>query len=231
MKTKYRMWIYLLTLTALGLILTHCCLVCKEEASGITDIDGNVYDTITIGTQTWMVQNLKTTRYRNGDLIGTTSPATLNISTISNAQYQWAYDGKGSNVATYGRLYTWYTATDSRGVCPTGWHVPSNGEWTTLETFLGGGSVAGGKLKEIGTSHWNSPNTGATDYVGFSGLPGGWRDFSAFEKLDSLGYWWSTSEFMSGFPLSRGLFYDRAELTVILGVGVLGNSIRCLKDY
>jgi uncharacterized protein (TIGR02145 family) len=111
-----------------------------------------------------------TIKYRNGDIIGTTTPATLDISSETSPKYQWAYDGNESNVATYGRLYTWYAATDSRAVCPTGWHLPTDAEWTTLTTYLGGESVAGGKLKEAGTTHWNSPIqelTTAVDSQGF----------------------------------------------------------------
>src|SRR5688500_14669040 len=133
------------------LILVSSCKKDNETPATVTDIEGNVYHTVTIGTQVWMAENLKTTKYRNGDLIGTTIPATLDISSESAPKYQWAYNGEESIVATYGRLYTWYAVTDSRNVCPTGWHVPSDAEWTTLTTYLGGESVAGDKLKENGT--------------------------------------------------------------------------------
>ena len=129
----------------------------QATTATVTDIDGNVYNTVTIGTQVWMKENLKVTKYRNGDAIGITTPATLDIWGETSPRYQWAYDGNESNVATYGRLYTWYAVTDSRGVCPTGWHVPTDSEWTTLTDYLGGESVAGGKMKEAGTTHWNSP--------------------------------------------------------------------------
>ena len=109
--------------------------------STVTDIDNNVYNTVIIGTQIWLKENLKVTKYRNSDTITTT----------------WAYNGNESNVSTYGRLYDWYAATDSRGLCPTGWHLPTDAEWTTLTDYLEGLSVAGGKLKEAGTTHWNSP--------------------------------------------------------------------------
>src|ERR1035438_8500630 len=94
----------------------------------VADVDGNVYKTVTIGNQVWMAADLKTTQYRNGDLIGTNSPATLDISSESTPKYQWAYAGDESNVATYGRLYTWFAATDSRNVCPVGWHVSTDAE-------------------------------------------------------------------------------------------------------
>lgn len=198
----------------------------------ITDIDGNTYSTVKIGTQTWMAENLKTTKYRNGNLIGTTTPATLDISAESTPKYQWAYAGNESNVATYGRLYTWYAATDSRNICPIGWHLPSDAEWTILTTFLGGESVAGGKLKEAGTSHWASPNTGATNSSGFSALPGSSRYTSGtFYGIGYFGYWRSSTEanwdaawylYMdaSNGDASRGCTYNKPT----------GLSVRCVKD-
>jgi uncharacterized protein (TIGR02145 family) len=129
--------------------------------------DNERYKTVKIGTQVWMAENLRTTKYRNGDFIGTTTPATLDISGESTPKYQWAYDGIESNVASYGRLYTWYAITDSRKVCPAGWHVPNSSEWNTLFAYLGGKRVAGGKMKETGSSHWLSPNTGATNETGW----------------------------------------------------------------
>jgi uncharacterized protein (TIGR02145 family) len=110
-----------------------------KQISGVgsvTDIDGNTYKTIKIGTHVWMAENLKTTKYSNGDLIGTTSPYNKDISGETDPKYQWAYNGNESNVVTYGRLYTWYAVTDSRNVCPAGWHAPADAEWTTLELFL-----------------------------------------------------------------------------------------------
>ena len=162
------------------------------------DGDGNTYGTITIGAQVWMASNLKTTKYSNGNPIGTTTSATLDISnatTYPTPKYQWAYAGTESNVATYGRLYTWYAATDTRNVCPTGWHVPADSEWATLTTYLGGLSVAGGQLKETGTSHWQSPNAGATNTSGFTALPGGSRtNDGTFYSIGGYGYWWSSTE-------------------------------------
>jgi len=156
--------------TATCLILLINCQ--KDDDNTVTDVDGNVYHTVEIGTQVWMVENLKTTKYRNGDLIGTTTPATLDISSEATPKYQWAFEGNESNVNTYGRLYTWWAVTDIRGVCPTGWHVPTEDDWITLTTYLGGEDVAGGKLKEAGTTHWWAPNEGATNSSGFTALPG-----------------------------------------------------------
>ncbi|MBU6331934.1 MAG: hypothetical protein KGQ80_05920, partial [Bacteroidetes bacterium] len=145
--------------------------------STVSDVDNNTYATVQIGTQCWTQSNLKVTKYRNGDIIPTG---------LSNAQWGSTTSGAYAifnndpvNDALYGKLYNWYAVTDSRGLCPTGWHVPTDGEWTTLTTFLGGESVAGGAMKSTATQPtpggWNAPNTGATNSSGFTGLPGGYR--------------------------------------------------------
>jgi uncharacterized protein (TIGR02145 family) len=204
----------------------------KEEAIN-KDIDGNIYTTVKIGTQTWMKENLKTTKYRNGDPIGTTTPATLNISAETAPKYQWAYAGNESNVATYGRLYTWYAATDSRNICPTGWHLPTDSEWTTLTTFLGGGNDVGGKLKETGTTHWLSPNAGATNSSGFTALPGGHRnDDWTFSTLGDSGTWWSSTEYNSDYPWNRGMNCYFSDLyRDNRGSKACGFSVRCVRDF
>ncbi len=197
----------------------------------ITDIDGNVYNTVVIGSQTWMKENLKTTKYRNGDAIGTTTPTNKDITTESTPKYQWVYAGNEGFASIYGRLYTWYAATDSRGICPTGWHVPSDEEWTKLTTFLGGEDVAGGKLKETGTSHWRSPNTEATNSSGFTALPGGTRNYNgSFNSLTNLGFWWSSTG--NGLDYSRFWYMSFNENTVHIGSykQMTGLSVRCVKD-
>ena len=196
-----------------------------------TDIDGNVYNTVTIGAQVWMKENLKTTKYRNGDAIGTTSPATLDISGETSPKYQWAYDGNESNAAVYGRLYTWYAATDSRGLCPTGWHVPTDAEWTTLTDYLGGEAVAGGKIKEAGTAHWNSPNTGADNSSGFTALPGGVRFISGkFANVGYDGFWWSATEDSAATAWLRNLNYTFNNAVLSYDRKSFGFSVRCVKD-
>jgi uncharacterized protein (TIGR02145 family) len=200
----------------------------KQE---ISDIDGNVYQTVKIDKQLWMAENLKTTRYQNGDLIGTTTPSTLDISNETTPKYQWAYNGNENNVATLGRLYTFYAVTDSRGVCPTGWHVPSDAEWTTLITYLGGDAIAGGKLKETGTAHWPSPNIGATNETGFTAIPGGLRSFDGlFLNYPYYARWWSTTEAWSGIARGRTVVNSRVDIiSNFLGEND-GNSVRCIKD-
>jgi len=202
----------------------------SETPLTVGDVDNNVYNTVTIGTQIWFKENLKVTRYRNGDTIGTTA-ATKDISGETSPKYQWAYNGDEGNVATYGRLYTWYAATDSRAVCPTGWHVPTNAEWTTLEDYLGGSSVAGGKMKEAGTTHWDSPNTSADNSSGFTALPGGSR-FSdgSFSYMGYYGYWWSATEGSASGAWTYGLYYSIGYVNHDSIDKYRGFSIRCVRD-
>ena len=211
----------------LNIILIQSCK--KEADTAVKDIDGNVYNnTVTIGTQVWMAENLKTTKYSNGDTIGTTLS---DISNESTPKYQWAYNGDESNVATFGRLYTWYVVTDSRNICPNGWHVPSDDDWTALTTFLGGEDLAGGKLKETGVIHWLTPNTEATNETHFTALPGGYRYYTgSFQYLGNRGFWWSSSE----NSLPQGYFRSMSSLFGFVNRDgtnkQYGFSVRCLKD-
>jgi uncharacterized protein (TIGR02145 family) len=196
----------------------------------VTDIDGNVYKTITIGTQTWMAENLKTTKYRNGDLIGTT---TADISNESNPKYQWPCGGDDSYLSVYGRLYTWYAATDNRNIAPTGWHVPSISELSTLVDYLGGGgrTSAPRKLKETGTNHWNTPNTSVTNESGFTAVPGGWRDpYGNFNLMGRQGTIWSTFDASTIGAGYLQIYYDDSNLGQGTNPKNMGFSIRCIKD-
>ena len=189
-----------------------------------SDGDNNNYPVVQIGTQIWMAENLKTKKYSTGDLIGTTATPFSDITGETSPKYQWAYEGNESYVATYGRLYTWYAVTDSRNVCPVGWHVPTDGEWTILTTYLGGASVAGGKLKETGITHWNS-SAGATNETGFTALPGGYRysGDGSFARMTSYGYWWCST---------WNRWIDSGHANVYRGSDPqnFGYSIRCIKD-
>ena len=202
-----------------------------QDKLTVTDIDGNVYQTANIGTQVWMKENLKVTRYRNGELIGTTTLASLDVSGESHPKYQWVYNGDEANVTVYGRLYTWYAVTDSRYICPTGWHIPTDDEWTTLTTYLGGFKVAGGKLKETSAAHWQSPNTGATNETGFTALPGSYRGINGeFSHFGIYGGWWSSSE-MNPYMAWTRYMTAIAKYTGIYAYGKsLGFSVRCIKD-
>jgi uncharacterized protein (TIGR02145 family) len=197
-----------------------------------TDADGNNYTSATIYTQIWLVQNLSTTKYNNGDNISTTSTPTLDISGQSTPEYQWAYGGNESNAATYGRLYTWYAITDPRGVCPTGWHVPSIDETITLANNIGGVNIAGGKLKEADTVHWSSPNSYATDDFGFKGLPGGGRDVNGvFGYIKEIGNWWTSSPATNtSNGDNRGLDYQSAGFASSNYDKRAGFSVRCIKN-
>jgi len=176
-----------------------------------TDNDGNNYTTVQIGTgksvaQIWMAENLN---YSTGN--------------------SWCYDNNSSNCNTYGRLYDWQTAL---GACPSGWHLPSDAEWTALTDFLGGESIAGGKMKEAGTAHWSSPNTGATNSSGFTALPGGYRPNTggSFNGLTLYAYFWSSTENSSTHAWSRYLYYDTEDVGRNYVTKPYGFSARCLQN-
>lgn len=194
----------------------------------ISDIDYNTYKTIVIGDQTWMAENLKTTRYSNGELIGTTSSPYLDIQEENNPKYQWASSGKEGNVEYYGRLYTWYTVNDNRNLCPTKWHVPSKVEWDSLLTYIGGeGVAAGNKLKEVGEHHWWTwSNRGATDESGFTAIPAGSRLSNGFFSLGGVS-WWSSSEPNDVTSFHLNLSYD---MFFQPEYDNHGSSVRCVKD-
>ena len=221
--------IFVLILLGLPILLNHSCK--KDDNPPLTDHDGNVYTSITIGTQVWMVENLKTTKYRNGDLIGTTTLASLDITSEATPKYQWAYAGDESKVDIYGRLYTWHAITDTRGVCPTGWHVPSDAEWTTLITSQGGGDVAQDKLKEAGATHWLDRNEGATNSSGFTALPGGKRLMDgSFYGAGVYGNWWSSTEYFQSFAYFLSMSSFPSPVFRVEANGKLGHSVRCLRD-
>jgi len=206
----------------------------------VVDIDGNVYKTVKIGTQVWMAENLKVTRYRNGNPI----PNVLDDKAwrvLSTGAYS-NYNNDENLVKTYGRLYNWHAVSDSRGIAPKGWHIPSDEEWTTLTNTLGGDAVAGGEMKEAGTEHWLAPNKGANNKSGFNGLPGGMRNpgwgivgnpssGGNFDYIGKYGHWHTSTEYDSRSVNRRYIVYDG------LGIGKWdpypkesGFSIRCVRD-
>ncbi len=204
---------------------------CGPEMGTVTDIDGNIYHTIKIGDQWWMMENLKVTHYRNGDPIPNVPdyPAWMGLTTGAYCEY----NNDINNVAAYGRLYNWYTVGDSRNIAPAGWHVPSDAEWQTLVDYLGGEAVAGGKMKEAGTAHWNSPNTGATNESGFTALPGGYR-FGDGGDYSDMGYnvfFWSTTE-RDGYLLVWTLDLNYSSSGAGRGGHTKpgGLTVRCVKD-
>ena len=235
MKKNYRIWIYPLNTMVIFLLSLSISFksIAQESTETVQDIGGNVYPIIIIGKQVWMKEDLKTTRYSNGDSIGTTTPTTLDITNEPTPKYQWAYDGNESNVEIYGRLYTWYAATDDRNICPTGWHVPTDADWSTLTTFLVGEYVAGGKLKEKGITHWKSPNTGATNESGFTALPGGYRYFDGngtFYYIKYDGRFWSSTESGTNYAWSRSMLYNYGSVSRYENYKKEGFSVRCIRN-
>lgn len=215
--------------------------------SQMMDIDGNVYNTITIGNQTWMVENLRTSKYRNGNTISTSSPASKNINGESSPKYQWTYEANDNHDSTYGRLYTWYAATDSRKIAPIGWRIPTDADWSILENYLitngynYDGSTSGNKMaKSISAkSLWRTnTNTGSIGYdlsknnsSGFSAVPGGYRfGGGTFGGVGSFGSWWSVTEESSGNAWSRSLNSEHINLNRASSSKTYGFSIRCIKD-
>ena len=202
---------------------------CASPIGEVIDIDGNVYQTIKIGDQWWMMENLKVTHYRNGDPIPN---VTSGWSTQTEGAY-CNYNNDEGMAAVYGRLYNWYTVADSRGLAPTGWHVPTDAEMQTLSDFLGGDAVAGAKMKEAGTVHWLSPNTGATNESGFTGLPGGSRsNAGAYGYMGAYGSFWSATEYNSLRAWDRTLSYDNTDFPPNHEYRYKKNgfSVRCVKD-
>jgi uncharacterized protein (TIGR02145 family) len=196
----------------------------------VIDIDGNIYQTVTIGTQVWMAENLKVTHYRNGDAIPNVTDDATWVGLTTGAYCNHNNDAK--NVAIYGRLYNWYTVGDSRNIAPTGWHVPTDDEWQTLIDYLGGDAVAGAKMKEERTTHWCSFNIPATNQSGFSGLPGGGRrDYGTYINIGDFGSFWSSTENNSSSAWYRTL--DCSSSAVYRSNYFnkqAGFSVRCVKD-
>lgn len=205
-----------------------------ESQDSVKDMDGNVYHTIKIGSQTWLIENLKTTKYNDSTPIPLVTDSVSWIS-LSTPAYCWFKNDSTTYKTTYGALYNWH-AVNTGKLAPAGWHIPSDSEWTILTTFLGGESVAAGKIKEMGTAHWQSPNTGATNESGFTALPGGEREHTIINGTWGLfgthGTWWSTTP----STVANAAWYRYIQNT---GANVFrspngdknyGFSVRCIKN-
>lgn len=195
----------------------------------IADADGNAYTSVVIGSQVWMAQNLQTTRFRNGDPIPLVP---IDNEWENSAQGAWCfYNNERKFGKSYGNLYNWHAVSDSRGICPPGWHVPSDEEWQVLSDFLGGDKVAGDKMKETGTRHWAEPNNGATNISGFTALPAGGRDEFGQFIVDRYGcHWWSSTVTGSVDVRVRSIYFGYGSIMTDEYHPNSGFSVRCLKD-
>jgi len=214
----------------------------NSKAQTVSDFDGNVYNTVTIGTQIWMKENLKTTHYSDGAAIPLlNNKASWDTLTKYGKACCW-YNDDIANKNIYGAFYTWAAAMNGaagssanpsgiQGACPTGWHLPSEAEWGYLRDFLGGILISGGKLKETGTTHWMSPNGGATNETGFTALPAGLRNqFGDFGLVGQKAYFWCADEDSITTAWMRFLGYKDGNLARSRAYMYYGLSVRCLKD-
>jgi uncharacterized protein (TIGR02145 family) len=199
----------------------------------IIDLEGNTYKSVYIGTQQWMAENLKVSKYNDG----TTIPNITDNTEWSNLTTgAWCYyNNDAANNDKYGKLYNWYTvrskSNGNKNVCPTGWHVPTDAEWTVLTDYLGGTSVAGGKLKEVGTTSWNSSNTDATNTTLFSALPGGYSiQTGGVGSLGDGGYWWCSSENDLLYAYAIEMHKNVSSVNLFNVLKKNGFSVRCIRD-
>jgi uncharacterized protein (TIGR02145 family) len=225
------------------LFATFVFLTIQNHAQTVTDIDGNIYNIVSIGTQKWMKENLKTIHYNNGDEIPNITDSTQWKNLLTGAYCN--YNNDTSIAAIYGRLYNWYAATDNRKICPSGWHIPADSECYVLTYYLGSIWNAGGKMKEIGTLHWLSPNIGATNSSDFMALPGGCRNGrnvqplidGAFVFLTQYFNMWTTVPIydsivqnMDSVAFTRTLRNNDSSILRYLYTKSYGLSVRCICD-
>jgi uncharacterized protein (TIGR02145 family) len=205
----------------------------KLKGLKVTDCSGNIYKTVNIGNQIWMAENLRTTRFNDCTQINLVEE---NWGSSDDPAYCWYNNDPTSFMEVYGALYNW-SAVNTGKLCPIGWHVPTDEEWTTLSSYLGDESLVGGKLKEIGFAHWIDPNVGATNETGFTALPGGFRypgvksGYSEeFGYVGQNGLWWSSTEILPTRSWGRDLVYNSSGLYRYSEIQNDGFSVRCLKD-
>jgi uncharacterized protein (TIGR02145 family) len=210
-------------------------LTLQNYAQTVTDIDGNVYNVVIIGTHKWLQQDLRARHYNNGDSIPNITDGIQWGHTYTSACCD--YNNNPVMAETYGKLYNWYAVTDNRNLCPLGWHVANDADWDELTAYLGGYAVAGGKIKEAGTSHWQSPNTGADNSSGFTARPSGmrfadnnWNGSGFFYGLGLSCHWWTTVPFFDSVVYVRAIYYDTARLSYELFSMSYGFPVRCVND-
>jgi uncharacterized protein (TIGR02145 family) len=203
----------------------------QQKTGIVKDIDGNVYKTVVIGDQEWTTENLRTSRFSDGTPIANETDMTKWVQ-INTPAYSWC-NNDIVNKSPYGALYNWY-AVNSGKLCPAGWHVPTDAEWTKLTGLLGGADVAGGKLKAAGTDHWKSPNTGATNETGFSAVPAGYRygyfwGQGTFYEMGLNGYYFTSTECTDTHIWTRTLNAGNTKVYRSIFVKNNGFSVRCIK--
>jgi uncharacterized protein (TIGR02145 family) len=232
--TKYFVRAYATNTSGTGYGNTLTFTTLPENGKIVKDIDNNVYHTVTIGYQVWLKENLNTTHYRNGEPIPNRQDSITWYKEQSGAYCE--YGNLPANGQTYGKLYNWYAVNDPRNLCPTGWHVPIVADWEILITFLGGKQVAGGKLKETGTSHWLTPNTGATNETEFTALPSGYRigiyqshplPRAQFESMGKATYFWTYSLLNKTTYLIQ---FSSGYLNDYIAEKNQGLPVRCIRD-
>jgi len=224
MRSIYRLGLLTFVFLSGVVFISGCSKDTEENKKTVTDYDGNVYNIIKIGDQEWMDRNLAVTHYNNGDPIA---------NVLGTAEGGWInYNNDPAIGDVYGKIYNSQAVLDARGLAPEGWHVATREDWVELVSFLGGFDVAGGKLKEKGTSHWNAPNAGATDDYGFKGLPGGYAtsNGSSYYLGRYAGFW--TSTILENYPDQTVMYYLYADNPTVEqdSSTPMGFSVRCIRD-
>lgn len=221
--------IRILKISGLIIILAFV-ITCKKSDPPIPILTTReAYKTVTIGTQTWMAENLRTAKYNDGTKIPlvTDNTAWLNLATPG---FCWYNNDSTTFKNLDGALYNWYTVNTGK-LCPVGWHVPTDAEWSTLTTYLGGESIAGAKLKEAGTSYWSSPHPGVTNETGFTALLAGWRYFDGDYVRAFNSFWWSSTESSATEAWERGMYAGWKSVGRVKGDKRNGISVRCVRDF
>ena len=213
-------------LLLVGIVLFYCPVIFAQT---ILDIDSNHYKTVNLGSQVWFAENLRVTRLNDGTPISLVTDST-ECDSLLTIGFCWYNNNDSAHKIPYGALYNWHSVNSGK-LCPKGWHVPTSLEWDTLVSFLGGNFQAGGILKEIGTTHWKSPNTGATNESGFTALPAGIRiSGKKFSHFGCSTYFWTATEFNKEKALSKVLIYYNNTIYTDKNYLNSGFSVRCVKD-